>query len=43
MQTKTIVISQYTPTKMIKINILTNVAKEVEHLELPCITAGGVN
>lgn len=29
MQIKTIVISQYTPTKMIKINVLTNIGKDV--------------
>lgn len=43
MQIKTIVISQYTPTKMIKINVLTNIGKDVEHWELPCIAGGSVN
>ena len=43
MQIKSIVISQYIATKMIKINILTNVDKDLEHLELTCISGGNVN
>lgn len=43
MQIESTVIFQYIATKMIKINILTNVGKGLEHLELPCVSGKNVN